>query len=297
MAKCFFCSSECESYPPSGAYYYIACKKCGEYKITIPSTVELNNEIVKNNLHVLAADVFWNNRTVSEELIIKTEYLLNNDYNNKNKLINKTYYLARYIFEETKKVGLGAKVEGFVPQCCYAKNSEEVYSILAYLKELSIVSYWKNDRYSANGFAVGIIGDIKMKAKAYGIFENGISSVKEFESAFRGINMEIPNILIDNKNGNVVLGNNNNVNTEISGITESSIVKELLLRNIDLDQIDKIRSEIKELSLEISSNRNDIEKITNIFSKIKAVGGKVLLTAFSFITKPEVIGVIDRLIQ
>ncbi len=185
-----------------------------------------------------------------------------------------------------------------MPQCCYAKNKNELKVIKQRLKELSIISYKVLAKtHDANGGETNLISNPIMSLNAYSKFENGINSCEDFNNAFGGFGMNMEYTYIKNENGNVVLGDNNFVNNNMSGISDSTIIKELLSRNISIDEVDKIRNEIKDLSEELNKNKTDMTRISNIFSKIKLVGGNVLLLAFNFLTKPEVVAIIDKLVH
>lgn len=296
MPICLLCNTECTELAlnvPSANKHYL-CSKCGEYTVSLIALMQIDN-ITDEIKAMIKSTIFWNTRNrIPTEL--KSE-MLNIDYwRNTDTLINKAYYLAKYFFEETKIKGLGSEIDRYSEKCCFCKDPEETYEVLRYLEEIGIVNYKKSEQYADNRLMCRVVYNQTMKSHAYMEFEKGIKDINEFKGVFMQGNISGSQIYINNKDGNVVVGNSNiQIKTE-SGITESQIIKELLSNNISIEDIDKIRNEIKELAEELNNTKPSIEKFDSILNKIKKIGGNTILAAMSFISKPEFIGVLKNLV-
>jgi hypothetical protein len=104
-------------------------------------------------------------------------------------------------------------------------------------------------------------------------------------------NIQVFNIgTISNKNGNVALGSNININQniKIENLTDE-FAKAILDEGFTLSQLDNVRNEVEELKKLIIENDINESKIKNIFSKIVSVGGKVMAEILlQLISKPEI---------
>jgi hypothetical protein len=303
MSECMLCRAEAQELLPTkeNPNRHFICKICGEYNVSIPAIHMLQDDRYKFKKHIISSEIFWNNNSEQSKILITTNYLTLIPYEERDKLLNKAFYLSKYLFEETRNKGLGNEIDNIPIQCCYAKNKNEKSAILDYLRSLDIVSFNSCEQYADNKVICRIIENIRMTAKSYIAFEKGISSINQFEQTFIGKNMDNSNVsiknVINNEHGNVAIGNNNIQVNSTSGITESDIIKNLLNNGIPIDEIDKIRKEITQLTEEWNKEQIEKEKYEKIFSSIKNIGGTAVLAAIKLFSRPEIVAIIDNIIH
>ncbi len=296
MSKCYFCGNITEDIAPLGAYIHIRCDACGEYKVTFQALSVFPASISENIKGIIVGEIFENTQNNRDVFIIDSKCIQKIDINEKGRIAFKAYKLAEYCYKKTMENGLGSKIVKIPYQCCYTNSKNEYHVILEYLKEISVLSYEKSDHRDASGIACSVFSNIKMDSRAYITFERGINNLEEFERLFMNHDDKHQYITVNNENGNVAIGSNIAQHNTV-GISESEIIRELLKKGIDISLIDKIRDDIKELANEINRIEIDTNKINRIFEKIKAIGGNVLVGAFSFLSRPECIGIISKMLK
>jgi hypothetical protein len=297
MSLCILCGKEAEQIEPKLAYYHYKCRFCGEYKITLQAATLIGNKEYNQSKYIISSIIF-NNQINKNDVFTVTTDTLKEIYNTKETNVkNKIYRLSMYCYKITKDKGLGNEIEDIPNQCCYANDNNELFTLLDYLKEMQIITFTKDTQSSAAKILCSIISNIKLTTNAYILFDNGINSLEDFERLFMTDKEKDKSIFINNRDGNLIFGSNNTQIISEQGITESEIIKILLNRNIEIDIIDKIREDIKELSIEINKAKIDIDKVTSIFQRIKSIGGKAILVALSFINKPEFAAIVNKIIQ
>lgn len=286
--KCIFCDNEAQTTPPYGAYYHLTCKDCGEYKISLAALSSLIDDAIKIKLSGMSFSSWYYDNKV---IFFTTELINSVEMHEDVFVIEKLYYLTQYIYTETKKNGIGYMIKNIPNACCYAKDSSEQLELLKQLKELKIIEF---ELYE-NGSYCRIFKNTKLNVSAFMTFQNGIHSVEMFREAFMS-EKRISHISIPNNSGNIAIGSGNTQSIMMNtSINEKDVIKELLNRNIEMEIIDKIRTEIKELAVEYNKNNVDEDRMNKIFKKLKTIGGNVLLSAFTFLSKPEVVTIIQGL--
>lgn len=281
--NCHLCNSKAKIIPPQGAYSHIDCKNCGEYKMTFASSHLIN----ENNKYLLSGMIC--NRINKNEPFLITKDIIKNILS---PLVQeKFFYLGKFIFEKTKLLGIGSKINDIPLNCCYAKNSDEFLQLVKQLKELGIIDF---ELYE-NGGACVIFTDICMQISAYSKFETGIDSTEKFKECFMDQNKKIEQLNIFDNSGNIAFASGHAhiiQNTEV--ITESDLIKTLLGNGIQINTIDQIREDLTDLITEYNKDKLDQNKLTNIFMKLRNIGGKILLSGLTLLIKPEVIQLIEN---
>lgn len=94
---------------------------------------------------------------------------------------------------------------------------------------------------------------------------------------------------ISNKNGNIAIGNHISIiqSTNIENLSDE-FAKAILNHGFSISEFDKVKIEINELKEELKKQAPNHSVITNIFSKVFKVGGKLMAEIlFNLISKPE----------
>lgn len=181
MENCIFCGNRVTQLPSNGAHIYLKCQKCGEYKITFPA---LSLDYIDKIKHLLAGLVFEKYFLDNVVPMIDTNTLKNQSILDNEKVNSKLFKLARYCYSCSKLNGVGSKIESLVPQCCYARNTKELYEYVNVLKEIRILNFKVIESLDANGNGPRIFSDIIMTVPAFMKFEKGIENVTKFENIF-----------------------------------------------------------------------------------------------------------------
>ncbi|GHU49361.1 hypothetical protein FACS1894200_07900 [Spirochaetia bacterium] len=88
-----------------------------------------------------------------------------------------------------------------------------------------------------------------------------------------------------------------NASTICSDITDDFVIRKLNEKGISPIQIEAIRPLIAEIVAEYNKQSPQKDNFYKVFSKIKEIGGAILVRAFDFLSKPEAVAVIDNLKQ
>ena len=98
---------------------------------------------------------------------------------------------------------------------------------------------------------------------------------------------------------NIIIGNNNAIiNQNNIDSFKEDFVRELLSKGFNIEQIDNIRPSITTIHSEINKAKIDKSVFNKALSKLKEVGGNVMIqTITTLITKPEIIRAIEDFIQ
>lgn len=288
MIKCFLCDNESEEMPKLDDYYHIKCKKCGEYII---SSLSLN-QISPDNKYLLMGKVFETNYSQKSVLKITSDLIESINTTGVN-ISFKVYKLVEYLYQETLKKGLGAVFTSVPLACCYAKNNDEFYELLCLLKEKNVVTFF----CAENGNFGRIFGKIKLHASTFSKFQLGINSLQDFEEKIMGKDTDSGKIVLTNY-GNFSLGNNNILtNNTSNGITESEIITAIMRNGVGIDVIDRLRDEIKELTLLYNKQSIDKSTFQKVLERIKKIGGNAVLFGLNVLSRPEIIPIIENIIK
>jgi hypothetical protein len=287
--NCLFCDREAQTFPPTGAYTHINCNQCGEYKISIAAL----SSLTEKNKHLIAGKVFHSHYYDKEVLLITTQVISEiENHSQKIVLIDKLFFLSKYIYTKTIENEIGFVLESVPNSCCYVKNNSEQLELLKLLKELGIVEFMLHE----NGNFCRIFGDIKMTLAAIAKFESGIESSKIFREIFMEKDNYSTGIRIENNKGNIAIGSDN-YQVNQTGITESELIKSLLQNGIEMETLDKIRAELKELVVEYNSERVNRERVKTLLTKLKNAGGNLLLSGLTLFSKPEFVQLVENIKQ
>lgn len=178
--KCFLCSEIADVLPTQSqsAVTHLYCKNCGEYNITIQA--ELDLESCQNDIkYILSSQTFEKYYYEQEPLTILSEHINNaKDI----PLLEKLFKLSKYLYHETKKIGLGSKIDGIGYSQFYCRNDDEFIQLLETLKSNNIIDIVKKR---------GTIADIRpyiylpiLLGNAMLVFEEGIDNIEDFKKAF-----------------------------------------------------------------------------------------------------------------
>lgn len=296
--KCFLCGSSAIIWPNTDCYTDLECDNCGRYHISEQAiAVEAYK---KNTRYIIAGNVFDNYYYSKNIIMVKIE-----DFENARDIrtTEKLYKLAKYIYTETTKYDPDIRV---CNACCYAKDDEERNLLLDELKKENILDF-KKKKDNSIGYEEPIFeyNDIRLTVNAKIIFENGINSSDHFMEVFMKSSKEGGNSYINYFNNSPgaqsYQNSNNNTNTNMqnsdgSNINEASIIEKLKENQVSLATIEAIKSEIREIVSEYNKPTIDREVFRSIISRIKNIGGNILLLAFNFLTKPEAVEIINRVI-
>ena len=98
---------------------------------------------------------------------------------------------------------------------------------------------------------------------------------------------------------NIIIGNNNAIiNQNNIDSFKEDFIRELLSKGFNIEQIDNIRPSITTIHSEINKAKIDKSVFNKALSKLKEVGGNVMIqTITTLITKPEIIRAIEDFIQ
>jgi hypothetical protein len=177
--QCPFCAKQSYLLATKGMTQHIICDNCGEYIITIPALRVLEMNDFKDILYLISSQTFEKNYYDKEVLTIGAEQI---EHPVDISFHEKLYKLARYIYSETKKIGLGKKVEKIRPQSHYCRDAKEYIYLLDTLQALDIITYEKSgDR---NGDDRIMAMPPKLEGPALLAFEEGIDNLDEFKKVF-----------------------------------------------------------------------------------------------------------------
>jgi len=293
--RCYLCDSNVKIGTPLGLYEELECDNCGKYQI---STVAIETQAyIKPTRYIISGNVFDNFYYNKKIILVKAE-----DFDNAKDLLikEKIYRLAKYIFTEKSRnkqeIDLSTRLA-----CCYAKDEDEYNSLLDELKSMNVLDFKKTTR-NLCGYEnpVSTYNNINITTYANMKFENEIISSNQFMEVFMKEKGTTINSLIIKgvfTNSPIAVQSNNNNISNVSTITESYVNEKLIENGISLSVIEAIKTEIGELIAEYNKPTLDKILLDVILNKIKDIGGKLLLSAFNFLVKPEVVEIINRLIN
>jgi hypothetical protein len=143
--KCFLCSEIAEKLPHEGATSHVLCENCGEYIITLQAVRILELNHYDDIKYILSSQTFENYYYKQEPLTIKTEHIENaKDI----PLLEKLYKLSSYLYHETKKTGIGSKIDDISYSQFYCRNDNEYNQLLETLKANNIIDIEKKEGLS-----------------------------------------------------------------------------------------------------------------------------------------------------
>lgn len=301
MGSCIFCTvGQIESSIPDNkrAISHITCSICGEYKVALSAGRLVANEYYEHK-HLIAGEVYHRFHQNAEVLEIGTDFLRSFAYEEKDKNTHKMYKLAENYYRITRKGGgLGTEITENCLQMAYAKTVKEFSLLNEKLKGINVIDYEALDTQASNGQTKQLLRNLKMTTDAYGKFQEGIESEEQFRGEFMEHANDGKKIVIPNNTGNVnvIQGDNNVQSNTHHQLSDSTVIKELLMHDVPIETIDKIREEIRQLVEMQNTGNIDQPKVRGILTKMKQIGGSILLKAFStiLINTPAFVGVIEQ---
>lgn len=144
MAKCIFCDKTIESSSTNGIYF-CTCQNCGKYKTSLEAFFDLPGTFerreYKNKKHLFSGYI-----REMDELKLSLELITNTNFQSilSSPLIPKTMMeklekLLLYIYRKTEQLHQEIEIDESMPAIAYAKNSEELSSMLVALQELKLL--------------------------------------------------------------------------------------------------------------------------------------------------------------
>jgi hypothetical protein len=203
--------------------------------------------------------------------------------------------LAKYIYTVIER---GTTEINHRPACCYQKNDQGYAALLKELKKLDIIDYVPAEDDSED--YAGQFLDVTMTIRGIEMFEKDIDLPLRIEEVF--MNTKQKNEVTINYNNSIInnspiqTGNGNTATiTSTTNITDSFIREKLKENGVSEQQITAIEPQIAEIVTECNKETINKGKVQAAFSKIKKIGGTFLLNAFTFLTKPEIVQIIDNI--
>jgi len=285
--NCYLCSKSADIFPQGEAIAmsHIHCPICGEYIITLQAihVLESSTDDIK---YILSSQTFEKYYYEKEPFTIKSEHILNaKDI----PLLEKLYKLSKYLYNETKKRGIGSKIENISNSQFYCRNTSEYIFLLDTLKSMNIIDFDKIESPSgAKGSCNYLYMSPTMLSYAMIKFEVGIHDVENFKDVFMNTKSNENQVINIIKDGNNQINQAFN-NSSITANQNNSIdIKELnnlienILSSLPQDIDNKIRDEVKEnlnvIQTEIQNSNP--RKTTIIKNTLTALKGLVTTTGF-----------------
>jgi len=280
--NCYLCSKTADIIPhaEAAAITRIHCQNCGEYVITAQAIhiLELSSDDFK---YILSSQTFEKFYYEQKPFTIKKEHIENaKDIPTSEKL----YKLSNYIFQETKKRGLGTSIEISCSRF-YCRNNDEYLNLLEILKSMQIIEFEKIGGTNRDNRVM--IYPPKLLGKAMLAFEEGINSSDDFKKVFMKTNNNGNNINLKlqgdgnqlnfaNDNANITATQNNSID-----IKALNTLIENILNSLPQDIDNNTRNEIKEnLSVIQSEVQNPNPKKTIIKNSYNVLDGIAKATGF-----------------
>lgn len=289
MQNCVLCNNLAEEITPTDDYKHFVCSDCGEYKISNYAIADISDQ----NRFLLSFAVFKSYFYMKKPLFLTSEVIESIQNNHTEiKIIDKLFCLAKYVYLITSEKNIGFKLKNIPNACCNARNSNEQLELLKTLQENRVLIF---EEIRQNDFKC-YFGNIIMTSSAFMKFQTGIDSAVNFQEVFMEHDKQQNNFNFSNNQGNINLGANSNQSIQIQkGITEDEVIQNLLANGIGVNIIDKIRPELKDLVKEYNKDKINNNNISNILCKLKTIVGNVVLSGLSFLSKPEVIQLIQNI--
>jgi hypothetical protein len=238
-----------------GMTRHIICDNCGDYIITFPAErlLEINN--FEDRLYLLSSQTYENTYYEKGILTIGAEQIhhpIDISFH------EKIYRLARYIYSETKRIGLGQNIEKIRPQSHYCRDSNEYMYLLDTLQSLGIIIYEKVG--GKNGDDREMIMPPKLTGTAILSFEKGIENLDEFKRVF---------VSDFSKNDGVSISVNSASGSQFNVALQGSKINATQNNNPDLSEIKNLLDDLLlKIPAELSSEVK--EQIKDSVSAIKA---------------------------
>ena len=246
--KCLLCSETADLLPNQDLVTHLYCKNCGEYNITMQAVQVL--EFCQNEIkYILSSQTFEKNYYEQKPLTILAE-----DINNAKDipLLEKLFKLSKYLYHETKKTGLGSKINDISYSRFFCRNDDEFIQLLETLKSNNIIDIIKKK---------GTIADIRpyiyspvLLGNAMLAFEEGIDNIEDFKKAFMNTKSDRNQYNISFQEGK----NQLNLATDSAKITASQN------NSFDINELNTlIENAVKSLPKNISDEKRN-EAIENL---------------------------------
>jgi uncharacterized Zn-finger protein len=253
--KCPFCSKQADLFTRKGATRHIVCDNCGEYIITLPAERLLEANDFGDKLYLLSSKTFEKNYYENGVLTIgakQIENLVDISF------CDKVYRLARYIYVETKRIGLGKKIETIRPQSHYCRNTGEYIYALDTLQSSKIITYEKIG--GENGGDRVMAMSPKLTSMAMLSFEEDIENLDDFKRAFMGS---------FSKNAGVSISVNSASGSQINVALQDSKINATQNNNPALSEVQNLLDDLlSKIPAELPNETR--EEIKDIVSAVKA---------------------------